>query len=315
MKISIITPVYKADVFLYRCVDSIIAQTYQDWELFLVDDGSPDNSGKICDDYAKHDSRIRVIHQENGGVSSARQAGLDAVTGDYVIHVDSDDWVATNWLEELVACVNETHAEMVIYDFFRVKQVDKERVIQKPTSLLYQQVLKDIVSGHLYACCWNKLIKRDKILKNGASFPKGFNFSEDKCFLVSLLSNPITVAYISQPLYYYDVTINTGSLVRQITKSSMSDGFAMVDYLEKKLGNDFKSEIYETKRRLKLRAIESGLYTNAEVNDIYHNLNLHIVKDVIMLKRRQLDDYILFFTTVNAMWLAKLLRKTICVFI
>ena len=309
MKISIITPVYKAEKYLGRLIDSILCQTYRNFELILVDDGSPDKSGEICDEYAKIDRRITVIHKSNGGVSSARQAGLDSATGDYIIHADSDDWVSLNLLEELISCVKDTNADMVIFDFYRVNKYTKELISQKPSSLQYKQVLRDVVSGHLYACCWNKLIKRDVINKYHASFPKGFNFSEDKCFLVSLLLNPLSVAYLPKSLYYYDVTVNTVSLVRQITLSSMNDGFAMVAYLEEKLGEEFNREIYETKRRLKLRAIESRLYTNTEVNGVYKELNSKLICDVLLLKRHYIDDYILFFTTLNAMWFAKLLNN------
>lgn len=99
-KISVIVPVYKAEAYLHRCVDSIIAQTFTDWELLLVDDGSPDRSGDICDEYASKDARIRVFHKENGGVSSARQKGLDEAIGEYTIHADPDDWVEPTMLEE-----------------------------------------------------------------------------------------------------------------------------------------------------------------------------------------------------------------------
>ena len=92
-KISIIVAVYKAEAYLHRCVDSLLAQTFQEFEILLIDDGSPDHSGKICDDYANQDARIRVFHKENGGVSSARQCGMEHVRGEYVIHADPDDWV------------------------------------------------------------------------------------------------------------------------------------------------------------------------------------------------------------------------------
>ena len=99
--ISVIVPIYKAEQTLRRCVDSLLAQTHSDFELLLVDDGSPDGSGAICDEYASKDSRVRVFHKDNGGVSSARQVGLDHSRGEYLIHVDSDDWVAPRMLEEL----------------------------------------------------------------------------------------------------------------------------------------------------------------------------------------------------------------------
>ena len=117
-KVSIIVPVYKAEAYLHRCVDSILAQTFTDFELLLIDDGSPDRSGEICDEYAQKDSRIRVIHKENGGVSSARQRGLDEAVGEYTIHVDSDDWVEPNMLEELYKKAKQDDADIVICDYF-----------------------------------------------------------------------------------------------------------------------------------------------------------------------------------------------------
>ena len=117
-KISVIVPVYKAEKYIRRCVDSILAQTFTDFELLLVDDGSPDNSGAICDEYAARDSRVKVFHKENGGVSSARQMGLDNSLGEYVIHADPDDWVEPDMLQELYSEAQQSGADMVICDFY-----------------------------------------------------------------------------------------------------------------------------------------------------------------------------------------------------
>ena len=100
-KISIIVPVYKAENYIHRCIKSLLSQTFTDFEILLINDGSPDKSGEICDEYAKSDKRIRVFHKENGGVSSARQCGIDNARGEYTIHVDPDDWVDPRMLEEL----------------------------------------------------------------------------------------------------------------------------------------------------------------------------------------------------------------------
>ena len=100
-EISIIVPVYKVEKYLKKCVDSILAQTFSDFELILVDDGSPDNSGRICDDYAKKDARVRVVHKQNGGLSSARNAGIEVAKGKYLGFVDSDDYIAEDMYELL----------------------------------------------------------------------------------------------------------------------------------------------------------------------------------------------------------------------
>src|SRR4051794_4889210 len=111
-KISIVVPVYKVEKYIKRCVDSILAQTYQDFELILVDDGSPDNCGKICDSLAKQDKRIKVIHKENGGLSTARNAGIDVAVGEYIGFVDSDDWVTKDMFEYLLNLIEDNECDI-----------------------------------------------------------------------------------------------------------------------------------------------------------------------------------------------------------
>lgn len=307
-KISIITPVYKAEKFLCRCVDSIIAQTYTNWELILVDDGSPDKSAQICDDYAKADNRIKVIHKPNGGVSSARQAGLVASTGDFVIHADSDDWLAPNMLELLIEHANKTDADVIVVDFYRVSKDKEQRIIQQPTSLDHSQVLKDIIGGHLYASCWNKLIRKNVIMNSNARFPKGINLGEDKCFLAQILKNDTKVSYLPEALYYYDDSINDGSLVRQISMTSIEDGFRMVKYLESLLEEKYSSSIFEVKRRLKIRAIKSGLFTDNESNSIYREINKQLIVNVVTWKVHMNEDLMLFFFSLGLFKIAKRIK-------
>ena len=117
-KISVIVPVYKVEKYLDRCVESIVNQTYKNLEIILVDDGSPDNCPVICDAWAKKDERIQVIHKENGGLSSARNAALDISTGEYVCFVDSDDWIDSDMIEVLVRCVSEKKADVAMCGFY-----------------------------------------------------------------------------------------------------------------------------------------------------------------------------------------------------
>lgn len=122
--ISVIVPVYNAQKYIHRCVDSILAQTFSDFELILVDDGSPDNCGAICDEYAAKDSRIRVIHQENGGVSKARNAALEIMNGEYVAFCDSDDYWLSDFLKQMIACADEYCADMVLSNYTAVDERD-----------------------------------------------------------------------------------------------------------------------------------------------------------------------------------------------
>lgn len=115
--ISVIVAVYQAENYLRRCLDSILNQTFKDWDCILVDDGSTDRSGVICDEHAVRDSRFRVIHQANRGVSITRQVGLDAAKGEYIIFADSDDWVEAEWLEKLHRKMIADNVDMVICDF------------------------------------------------------------------------------------------------------------------------------------------------------------------------------------------------------
>ena len=115
--ITVIIPVYKVEKYLARCVDSVLAQTYKNLEVLLVDDGSPDNCGRICDEYAQLDSRVKVIHKPNGGLSSARNAGLDAMTGEYVMFVDSDDYIALDCVEYLLALIERFSAQISIGNY------------------------------------------------------------------------------------------------------------------------------------------------------------------------------------------------------
>ena len=113
-EISIIVPVYKVEKYLRRCIDSIAAQTFTDWECILVDDGSPDDSGTICDEYAENDKRFRVFHQENAGVSAARNKGLDEAKGEWICFVDSDDWIEKEMLEKMYNLAVKNKAEVVV---------------------------------------------------------------------------------------------------------------------------------------------------------------------------------------------------------
>ena len=116
--ISVILPVFNMEKYIDRCVNSVIGQSFSDWELILVDDGSTDGSGNICDEYAKKDSRIRVIHKKNGGVASARQIGTDEAEGKYSIHCDADDWIDSNMLENMYSEAQKENADIVVSNFY-----------------------------------------------------------------------------------------------------------------------------------------------------------------------------------------------------
>ena len=124
MLVSIIIPVYKVEKYLPNCIESILRQTFKDFELILVDDGSPDNCGEICEEYAQKDSRIKVVHQPNGGLSAARNSGIDIAKGDYLTFIDSDDFVFPHYLEILVKLCQENDADMSVCSSVRCSSND-----------------------------------------------------------------------------------------------------------------------------------------------------------------------------------------------
>ena len=183
--VSVIVPVYKAESYLHRCVDSLLAQTFPDFEILLIDDGSPDHSGEICDAYAMRDSRVRVFHKENGGVSSARQCGIDNARGEYTIHTDPDDWVEPDMLEELYKKAKEEDADMVICDYY-LEGLQRQYMNQRPSGLEGQIVLCDLMFQRLHGSLWNKLIRRACYRTYSVMLPKGLDYCEDVITLVQL---------------------------------------------------------------------------------------------------------------------------------
>ena len=229
--ISVIIPVFQAERYLYRCLDSIISQTLKDYEVILVDDGSTDNSGKICDQYAENDNRFHVIHKNNEGVSIARQTGLDAARGTYVIHADPDDWVEPDWLEILYDKIEKEQVDIVICDFERIKASNTILYVQCPTSLQNDDVLNDMLKGKIWGSCWNKLVRKACIQKYGVKFHPEMNLWEDLYVMCLLIANGAKVSYVPKVLYHYDSTINENSIVRHLQKSHILSNMIFVDVL------------------------------------------------------------------------------------
>ena len=177
--ISIIVPVYKVENYLKRCLDSVISQTYKNIEIILVDDGSPDNSGNICEEYALKDSRIKVIHKKNGGLSDARNAGLQIATGDYIGFVDSDDYIENDMFETMINLAKMYNAEISIVSYNEWKNGKILNNMNSGELDLYNKVeaIKELlVDSKIQSYMWNKLFKKD-LFKN-IEFPVGKNFED-----------------------------------------------------------------------------------------------------------------------------------------
>ena len=207
-KISVIVPVYNVEQYLCRCIDSIIAQTFPDFELLLIDDGSKDRSGEICDEYAQKDDRVRVFHKENGGVSSARNLGLDNAKGEWISFIDSDDWIEVDYLQ----VINDNISNFDIMFFGAVwhyedggqrslgfRQVECKTNIEKE---IYH-LLENDMGVNYFGYTWNKVFRRDIIEKSNLRFIDNLSVSEDEVFTLAYCNNSKTLKIIDTTLYHY----------------------------------------------------------------------------------------------------------------
>lgn len=231
-QISVIVAVYKAEAYIRRCVDSLLAQTFRDFEILLVDDGSPDKSGEICDEYAAKDAHIRVFHKENDGVSSARHCGMNHVRGKYVIHVDPDDWVDPDMLEGLYDQAEESGADMVICDILEEYSTYTKYRCQRPKALAVKQVLIEVSSGRLLTTLANKLVKTECYLANHIQFPISIRRGEDDYVVICLLNRVNTILYLHRAYYHVDKYINPNSLSKNYTKDIFYDYQMLMDRIK-----------------------------------------------------------------------------------
>lgn len=198
--ISIIVPVYNAKRFLDRCIESVLTQEYTNWELLLVDDGSMDGSGELCDQWSKQDERIRVIHQKNQGVSAARNTGIREVKGKYIAFVDADDWVEPQYLEVLYWGVQQADVSLCGV------QTEQSAVPLSAEIVTVEQMRRtpsQYTDLHYVNYSINKLYERERLRKNGLVFPETMRCSEDVVFVGKYLMQCETVCICPQVLYHY----------------------------------------------------------------------------------------------------------------
>lgn len=246
-KISIIAPVYQVEKYIGQCIESVINQTFKNFELILIDDGSKDKSGNICDEYAKRDKRIHVVHTENKGAASARNRGLDLATGKYIAFVDGDDYLAENMLDKLYKVITQENCDVVVCDFLNLHaNPDKDFSLQLSDSKVSGREilshLKNQKNYGVWTIVWNKLYKKE-ILKD-LRFPEGKYF-EDEIFSDQLYLRCNEVQVISDVLYYHRVletsTMNTQKIRNYL---DLIDAFQLRInlYLENRLPDD---EVYK----------------------------------------------------------------------
>lgn len=205
-QISVIVPVYNVEKYLHRCIDSILAQTFTDFELLLIDDGSKDNSGAICDEYAARDSRVQVFHKENGGVSSARNLGLDNAQGEWITFVDSDDWIEPILIESCVAVIRKKHnIDVIRYGYYEEESLNKQiiRCSSNENDIIFSlNTFFEKCDNYCYwGFVWNTAFRRDLIRE--LRFDENINYCEDHIFTYEYMIRCKTMRFLSLPLYHY----------------------------------------------------------------------------------------------------------------
>lgn len=252
-KVSIIVPVYNAQKTLTRCIDSILNQDYTDFELLLIDDGSKDESGAVCDAYAAKDSRIKVIHKENSGVSDSRNMAIDHATGEYLQFLDSDDWITPDATRLLVESAEQNHCDMVISDFYRVigerlshkGSIDEDGVL---TRVEFANFMMENPADFYYGVLWNKLYQSKIIEKYHLRMDSKISWCEDFMFNLEYIRYCEHIFVLQVPVYYYVKT--KGSLVSQgmsLTKT-IKTKMMVLEYYTDFYRQVLTEEEYEKKR-------------------------------------------------------------------
>ena len=234
-KISVIIPVYKVEPYIRQCLDSVVNQTYTNLEIIIIDDGSPDNCGDICDEYAENDARIKVIHKENGGLAAARNDGIKLATGNWISFVDSDDWLELNMYEKVVNKAKNSNADITLFSLYRETQKGAERVhafstdfVSSDKSFIYQ--LQLLIFDKQYnpicgvkewrqAAPWDKFFKTSMIKKNNLTFPEHLKIKEDMIFNMNIFHYAKSVAFIDLPLYHFRA--NPMSITKRYTPNKV----------------------------------------------------------------------------------------------
>lgn len=261
--ISVIVPVFNMETLLSRCLDSLLAQTFGDFEVLIVDDGSTDRSPRICDDYANRDSRVKVLHKKNGGVASARQTGLDTAIGEFVIHVDPDDWVEPTMLQELHAKAVSEDADVVICDYYVDTKEKTSLVKQQPSALDAKTILKELFQ-QLHGSCCNKLVKRVCYNKFEIHFQIGLNYCEDLLTWIQMFQHDeLRIAYLPKAFYHY--VQHTNSITHVYTLTTFKTRLQFQHLLETHLpSREYSYEKRKSQLSIVTEAFINGVLTHKE---------------------------------------------------
>ena len=232
--VSVIVPVYNVEPYLCRCLNSLINQTKKEIEIILIDDGSPDNCGSICDEYSKKDERIRVIHQENKGLAEARNVGIEAALCDYIMFVDSDDFVSEDFCKEAFRLITEKKADLVLFGYYDIIEgkIVNYRHRKRYSSDGYKTIIEaqELIIYNVGSAAWSKIYRKE--LFNGIKYPIGRAY-EDVATTFQLVFQAKCIWFSNTKLYYYNH--REGSIVQTNTRKNHKDHHEMRLFKAKQL--------------------------------------------------------------------------------
>lgn len=275
--ITIVIPVYNVVPYIDRCVESVRNQTYQYIEILLVDDGSTDGSGRLCDQFAQADARITVIHQQNGGLSDARNAGLACAKGEYIVFIDSDDYIETRMIEDMYTIAHREKADIVEIDFsledVHGHQFKKRSAMKRELSK--DEALKEYFAGNVIEnVVWNKLYKREVI--HSVRFEKG-QIAEDILFTYRALQNATRV-YVDTTNSYYYYSIREGSIVHTLSRAHLFDAIDASMYMYQNVDVSLKEWAFAKVIREQVKAIRKILLL--DTNHLYETEKKELLRTI-----------------------------------
>lgn len=299
--VSIIIPFYNPGDYFEILLESIAAQTYKHIQVVLVDDGSKSDFNRMAKNFVELASNRLLVTKKNGGVASARQAGLEVCTGDFIIHADADDFLPEDAIEKLVKKMQATNADVVIGGYI-IKYDKQESYIGISESENYWGFVEGLLSGKYHGGLWNKLIKKE--LYNSIRFESSLNYMEDKLILAKIFRNgPYTISFLNEPVYYYRK--NSGSVTYNLSLSSIQSSVAVVDKIYNLYIGCLPIELLSNMVD-QIRAFE--IYQSAKLG-----VNVYSAKDSVLLKNNKVDfryKLAIWLASKDLIFLVKLMVKT-----
>lgn len=291
--VSIIVPVYNTEKYLAKCIDSILAQTFNDFECLLIENGSADNSDSLCDEYAEKDSRIKVVHQEGKGVSFARNTGLDMASGQWIVFVDSDDWIESDLLEVALNTAQEHPADIIQWNYIS----EGGRQIKKSKQLLAGAftVSPDKELPGWFAMIWSRMYSKALIDENNIRFDTELFFGEDGLFSVQTLASAKTIWNTDKELYHY--VNRTDSIINSMDINAVNNKILAAERIEEYLRRQGKEKLFNKAILQKKRGARDSLLFDLPTPDIkrWRETFPEINCSLISFKDKKLVLYLFLF--------------------